>query len=153
MPWVAGLCVSFVLDEKDSYRFINHEMLNVWQIDADELHELALYNLRRYVNDHPLEVTVVGERHDPRMLMPLRPDAYNCVRLLDSGFHSRLREMFGPELLVGVPNRDFFVAVSLNHPSLIQEVQDRVQQDYTKMHYPLTRRLLVISADGVSEYC
>jgi hypothetical protein len=64
-----------------------------------------------------------------------------------------LRELFGPEVIVGVPNRDFFVAVSLNHPKLVNHVRDRVAQDYHSMHHPLTQRLLVISADGVSEYC
>ncbi len=153
IPWVAGLSVSFVLDEADSYRFIHHAMLLTWKLSADELQDLALHNLQRYSADHPLEVTMIGDHDDPRILMPVKPDAYNCVRLLDPRFHTRLRELFGPELLVGVPNRDFFVAVSLNHPALIPEVQDRVRQDYGKMHYPLTSRLLVISADGVSEYC
>lgn len=153
MPWVGGLNVSYVLDEHDAYRFIHVSMLEEWGLELDELHALALQNLQRYAAEHPLEVTVVGDQEDPTMLMPVRPDAYNCVRLLDPAFHSRLRELFGPELLVGLPNRDFFVAVSLNHPSVIPEVQARVGQDYASMHYPLTRRLLVISADGVSEYC
>ena len=87
------------------------------------------------------------------MLVPVEPNAYNSVRLLGEQLHRRLRELLGPELVVGLPNRDFFVAVSLGHPGLVGQVQQRVIQDYQSMHHPLTSRLLVISADGVSEYC
>lgn len=153
VPWVGGLCVSYVLDEQDSYRFIHESMMEQWQLQPEGLHALALQNLRLYSAEHPLEVTVVGEECDPSLLMPVKADAYNCVRLLDPVFHRRLRELFGPEVLVGLPNRDFFVAVSLQQPALIAQVQERVCRDYATMHYPLTHRLLVISADGVSEYC
>ena len=87
------------------------------------------------------------------MLIPVNPNAYNSVRLLGSQLHHRLRQLLGAELVVGLPNRDFFVAVSLNHPNLIGEIREQVARDFHSMHHPLTSRLLVISADGVSEYC
>lgn len=153
VPWVGGLSVRFVLDEDDSYRFIPEELLKRWALSEDELHSLALENLSRYTAEHPLEVSLVGDEDDPRILMPAKPDVYNCSRILDQRLHSRLRELFGSELLVGLPNRDFFVAISLRHKKLIQEVRDRVSEDFSTLHHPLTERLLVISADGVSEYC
>lgn len=152
MPWVGGLSVGYVVDEDDSYRFVLNRMLNSWSLSADDLHDLAIENLRRYAADHPLEVTMVGDEEDPRMLMPVKPDAYNCSRILDPGFHGRLRDLFGPELLVGVPNRDFFVAVTMKDRELIEQVQMRVNEDFATMHHPLTKRLLVVSADGVSEF-
>ena len=96
---------------------------------------------------------MVGEDDDARMLIPVIPNPYNSARILGEGLHEQLRNVLGAELLVGIPNRDFFVAVSLRHPELVEQVQERVQQDYQSMHHPLTNRLLVISADGVSEYC
>ena len=153
MPWVGGLSIGYVVDEDDSYRYIHQRMLAGWKLSLDELHELAMANLQTYASDHPLEVTMIGDDAEPKMLMPVRPDAYNCSRILDPAFHGRLRELFGPELIVGVPNRDFFVAVSIGDDSLIDQVRSRVRDDYQSMHHPLTRRLLVISADGVSEFC
>jgi hypothetical protein len=99
-----------------------------------------------------MALTVVGEEDSPQMLMPVHPDAYNCSRILDPNFHQHLRELFGPQLVMGLPNRDFFVAVSLHEPSLIQQVRQRVREDHATMHHPLTQRLLLISPDGVSEY-
>jgi hypothetical protein len=153
MPWVGGLSVGYVMDEETSYRYIHQSMLKNWQLSLDELHELAIHNLQQYASENPLEVTMVGDESDPGMLMPVKADAYNSSRILDPRFHGRLREMFGPELLVGVPNRDFFVAVTMKDRALIEQVRVRVNEDFATMHHPLTRRLLVVSADGVSEYC
>ncbi len=153
MPWVGGLSVGYVVDEDDSYRYVHQQMLESWKLSIDELHAIAINNLQQYAVDHPIEITMVGDELHPRMLMPVKPDAYNCSRILDPGFHGRLRDLFGPELVVGVPNRDFFIAVSLKEPALIDQVRDRVKDDFSTMHHPLTKRLLVVSADGVSEYC
>ncbi len=153
MPWVGGLSVGYVVDEDDSYRYVHQRMLASWDLSAEDLHELAMSNLHTYAAEHPLEVTMVGDEFEPRMLMPVKPDAYNCSRILDPSFHGRLRQLFGPELIVGVPNRDFFVAVTMKDSDLIDQVRARVNEDHATMHHPLTRRLLVISADGVSEFC
>ncbi len=153
LPWIGGLTQVFVIDEDDTYRFVHASMLKQWDLSMESLQELAMENLDSYSSDHPIQVRLVGDESDPQMLVPENPDPYNSARILGRSFHQRLRELFGPEVIVGVPNRDFFVAVSLNHPKLISHVQERVNQDYHSMHHPLTQRLLVISADGVSEYC
>ncbi|MCH2211253.1 MAG: DUF1444 family protein [Fuerstiella sp.] len=153
LPWIGGLTQVFVIDEDDTYRFVHGEMLQQWNLSVESLQELAMINLEGYAADHPMQVNLIGDESDPQMLVPVNPDPYNSARILGPTFHQRLRELFGPEVIVGVPNRDFFVAVSLNHPKLISHVRDRVVHDYQSMHHPLTQRLLVISADGVSEYC
>lgn len=150
--WVGGLSIGYVVDEDDSYRYIHRQMLENWDVSADDLHEAAIENLREYSSQHPLSMTVVGDEDNPQMLMPMRPDAYNCARILDPAFHQRLRELFGPQLVIGLPNRDFFVCVSLRQRDLIEQVRQRVREDYATMHHPLTERLLLISPDGVSEY-
>lgn len=152
-PWVASLSIGYVIDDSTAYRFVSQAALQNWQLSADQLHDLAVRNLRRYAEEYPLEATLLGDPEHPRLLMPAQPDAYHCVRILDPGFHARLRQLFGPEFVVGVPNRDFFVAVSLRNPELIRQVRERVAADHSTMHHPLTSRLLVVSADGVSEYC
>ena len=153
VPWVGGLTVMYVLDEEESYRFVHDRMLEHWGLSREKIHELAMQNLQSFADENPLEVSLVGDEDDARMLVPVNPSPYNSVRLLGEQLHGRLRQVLGAELIVGVPNRDFFVAVSLNHPELIGQIQKRVVQDYQSMHHPLTSRLLVISADGVSEYC
>ena len=153
LPWIAGLTKVFVIDEDDTYRFVHSGMLQQWQLSVEGLQDLAMGNLDDYTDEHPLHVNVVGDDDDPQMLVPVNLDPWNSARILGQRFHDRLRELFGPEVVVGLPNRDFFVAVSLRHPELISQVRQRVIQDFQSMHHPLTQRLLLISADGVSEFC
>ena len=153
MPWVGGLNIMFVVDDDDTYRFVHEEMLLRWGMNSEQLMQVALNNLEDYADNNPLEVKLVGDESDAKILMPTQPNTYNSVRLLGDQLSSRLRDLLGPELIVGIPNRDFFVAVSLKDDALIQQVQERVTHDFHSMSHPLTSRLLVISADGVSEYC
>jgi hypothetical protein len=53
---------------------------------------------------------------------------------------------------VGVPNRDFFVAVSLDSDEVIEQVCAKVVDDHDRMDHPLSKRLLLVSSDGVSEF-
>lgn len=153
IPWVGGLRVMFVMDGDSTYSFVHQQLLKFWDLSIEELEQQAMHNLAVYAEDHPLEFTMIGEDRETQILVPSEPGAYNSVRLLGDHLHFQLRQLLGAEFVVGVPNRDFFVAVSLSDPELIGKVQQRVLEDFRSMHHPLTSRLLVISADGVSEYC
>jgi uncharacterized protein YtpQ (UPF0354 family) len=99
-----------------------------------------------------MEMAVAGsEQEGPTMLMPGRADSYNSARLLSEPFLSRMREVIGGDFAVGVPGRDFFVAVSLKSAQMIDHVRQKVREDYTQTDHPLTDRLLLSSIDGVSE--
>lgn len=153
-PWVADLVVLYVVDESSAYWYIHEDLLSHWGITLDELHAMAVENMGDYFERKAGEFTYSGD-HDsgPRLLMPNGPDAYNTVRLLDDAFNRQLRELLGKEFAVGLPNRDFFVAVSLNCPDTLDSVRQRVKDDFAQMDHPLTSRLLLVSRDGVSEYC
>ena len=84
--------------------------------------------------------------------MPTGPDAYNNVRLLNEPFHEKMQSLLGGQFAVGIPNRDFFVAVSLESKETVRHVRNRVLEDYETMDHPLTTRLLLVSRDGISEY-
>ena len=56
------------------------------------------------------------------------------------------------ELAVGVPSRDFLVAVSMQESGTLGEIRRKVEDDFSRMDHPLSPRLLLISADGVSEF-
>lgn len=153
IPWVGGLRIMFVMDGDTTYSYVHKQLLKFWKLSLEELEQQAMQNLAVYAEDHPLEFMMVGEDRNNQILVPSEPGAYNSVRLLGDHLHFQLRQLLGSEFVVGVPNRDFFVAVSLGDQELIDKVQQRVREDFQTMHHPLTSRLLVISADGVSEYC
>ncbi|MGE3315054.1 MAG: DUF1444 family protein [Planctomycetaceae bacterium] len=152
-PWIADLMILYVVDETQAYWYIREDLLEKWSLDIDELHEIALENLDHYFQEHEMPFTLAGEEEGPKLLMPNRPDAYNSARLLSESFHGKLREHLGSPLAVGIPSRDFLVAVSLDSDDTIDQVRRKVADDFARMDHPLTCRLLLVSPDGVSEFC
>lgn len=154
-PWIAGLRIMYVVDEQDAYWYIRESQATGWGLDATQLHDLSLRNLSEYFERRSNEMTAVDDPDGlgPRLLMPANADAYNSVRLLAQPFHRRLQRLLGPQFAIGIPNRDFFVAVSLKNTEMLDRVRGRVAADYKTMDHPLTDRILIVSTDGVSEYC
>ena len=152
-PWIARLRIMYVVDEQDAYWYIREGLLNSWNLTQDELHELALSNLSEYFERQSDDMTSVDGTNGPKLLMPTNADAYNSVQLLYQPFHRRLQRLLGTEFAVGIPNRDFFVAVNLKNTDMLEKVRGKVAADYQTMDHPLTDRILIVSTDGVSEYC
>jgi hypothetical protein len=152
MPWVGGLVVLYVVDESHAYWYIRDDLLESWRLSLEDLHEIALKNLDSYFERTPMEFTVAGEEQGPQVLIPARPDAYNTARLLSESFHEKLRSVLGREFAVGTPNRDFFVAVSLDSSETVDHVRRKVEDDFQQMDHPLSDRLLLVTHDGVTEY-
>jgi uncharacterized protein YtpQ (UPF0354 family) len=73
------------------------------------------------------------------------------VRLLCQSFLTKLREVAEGDLAVGVPGRDFFVAVSMKRPEMVDRIRSRIREDFRQTDHPLTDRMLLVTADGVSE--
>jgi hypothetical protein len=152
-PWIADLMILYVVDEAQAYWYIRDDLPAKWGLDLEELHGLALANLERHFEKMPMEFTLAGEENGPRLLMPNRPDAYNATRILSNTFHRRLRELLGPELAIGIPSRDFFVAVSLDSDEMLDEVRAKVIEDYSSLDHPVCDQLLLLSLDGISQFC
>jgi hypothetical protein len=151
-PWVAGLVVLYVVDEANAYWYVRNELLDRWSLTGSQLHDIAVGNLQDYFERKPMEMAVAGaEEQGPTLLMPGRPDSYNSSRLLSETFLARLRDFVGGDLAVGLPGRDFFVAVVANAPEMVDHVRRRVREDFRQTDHPLTDRMLLITADGVSE--
>lgn len=151
-PWVAGLVVLYVVDEANAYWYVRKELIEKWGLSTGDLHEIALENLRSYFERKPMEMAVATDGEGaPSMMMPGEPDTYNTVRLLCHNFLTQMREFASGDLVVGAPNRDFFVAVAMKQPEMIRQIRHKVREDYQQTDHPLTDRLLLITADGVSE--
>ncbi|MEX0701629.1 MAG: DUF1444 family protein [Planctomycetales bacterium] len=151
-PWVGGLTTMYVVDEAEAYWYIRDELRERWGVSREELHRRALENLETYFERQPMEFTLAGDDDGPRILVPNRPDVYNAARMLSEPFHRKLREVLGGEFAVGLPNRDSFVAFSLNSSDVVDRLRAQIARDFARMDHPLSDRLLLVSADGVSEF-
>jgi hypothetical protein len=151
-PWVGGLTILYVVDEADAYWYIRTDLIEPWGVSVEDLHAIAIQNLNAYFEENPMELMLTGEPDGAQLLLPERPDAYSSARLLSESFHLSLQELLGREFVVGLPNRDFFVAVSLDSDKVIEQVRAKIADDYERMDHPLSKRLLLVSSDGVSEF-
>jgi hypothetical protein len=150
--WVGGLAVLFVVDEEQSYWFLREDKTQDWGLTTDELFALSIRNLDRYFDNSPMQFTLAGSETGPRVLIPARADAYNSSRLLSEKFHGDLRSVLSGQFAVGLPSRDFFVAVNLETDEVVDHVRQRVREDFKQMDHPLSDRLLLVTHDGVTEY-
>lgn len=151
-PWIAGLAILYVVDESDAYWYVRNDLIESWDMSVDDLHKIALANLDAYFAENSMELMLSGEPEGPQILLPQRSDTYNSSRLLSESFHASVQEVLGREFIVGVPNRDFFVAVSLSTDEVIEQIRAKVVDDYDRMDHSLSKRLLLVSSDGVSEF-
>ena len=95
----------------------------------------------------------MSREEGPNMIIQNKADAYNASQVLSPSFYRQARKFLGSEFLAGVPNRDFLLALSLSESQVIEKIQHNIANDYLNMDHPLTDQLLVVTADGVSEYC
>lgn len=149
--WIAGLKIAYVLDEPESYRYINQPLFNRWGISLDQIHEQALKNLDGYFRNRPMEIAASQNLDETQVLLPVKADAYNTSRLLSESFQKTLREYLGREYAVGIPSRDLFVAMRIDHSHLLSDVRQKIIEDFPTREFPLSRRMLLVSPDGVSE--
>lgn len=151
--WIANLAILYVVDESNAYWYIHEKLLRKWNIDQEQLHQIALDNLDRYFDHNQIELICMSKEEGPNMVIQSRPDAYNASQVLSRSFYQQARRFLGSEFLAGVPNRDFLLAISLSESHVIEKIQHNIASDYLTMDHPLTDHLLVVTADGVSEYC
>ncbi|TWT57757.1 hypothetical protein KOR42_11230 [Thalassoglobus neptunius] len=151
-PWIAGLAVLYVIDEANAYWYVRTELRKQWNLTVDELHSMAIENLDDYFEESPMKMAVAesGEG-DATMMIPDKPDTYNTVRLLSDRFLTRLRDVAQSDLAVGVPGRDLFIAVSMKSPEIVSKIRHQVELDFQRTDHPLTDKMLLVTADGVSE--
>lgn len=152
-PWVAGLMVLYVLDESNAYWYVRKDLSRKWGLSVEQLHDIALANLETYFEQKPAEFACGGVGESARIVMPMRPDAYITARWLSPSFRASMQKEIGREIAVGLPGRDFFVAISTCESETLQQMKGLIAADFDRIDHPLTNRMLLVSRDGVSELC
>jgi hypothetical protein len=64
--------------------------------------------------------------------------------------HERLAPELDGDFLVAMPSRDMFVAMTANPEGFVERLRKRVDQDYRRLPYPITRELFLVTRDGVA---
>lgn len=147
-PWVNGTVIVYVIDLPRMTVSITLEQVLRWGLNLDEVEDLARKNLTRYAPD--LKVRLVESSDGGRVAIFAAQDGYDAARLLMGSLHERLAPRLDGDFYVAAPARDIFLAVSQGPDGFLDRVQGRVDRDYRRLPYPITKEFFVVTRDGVA---
>ncbi len=151
LPWVNGTVIVFVMDMPEMTVSISTEQMVRWGITADDLEDIARENLGAYAPD--LQVQVIASHDGGRAAVLSLKDGYDAARLLLSKLHERLAKELKGDFYVATPARDVFIALSYGPDRFLDRVKARIANDYSRLPYPITQDLFIVTRDGVAGTC
>lgn len=148
VPFVNETVIVFVTDLPQMTVSITTEQMVKWGIDHDELERAARANLDAYAPE--LSFQVIESREGGKAVIVAEQDGYDAARLLLSGLYHTLAPKLGGDFLVATPARDMFVAMSRGPGVFVDRLRARVEDDYSRMPYPICRDMFYVTRDGVA---
>jgi len=148
VPYVNDTVIVFVLDMPHMTVSITTEQVIKWGITIDELEELARDNLDLYAPE--LEMQVIESAEGGKAVIVAEQDGYDAARLLMGDLHMKLSQQLGPDFYVATPARDMFIALSCEPTSFVDRLRRRVAEDFSRLPYPITQDLFLVTLDGIA---
>jgi len=146
--FVNGTVLVYVMDLPQLTVSLTVEQMIRWGTDAVEVEEIAKKNLEQYAPE--LKIQVIESNDGGRAALLSEQDGYDAARLLLGKLHERLAPELNGDFYVATPARDMFVAFSCNPMPFVERLQKRIDQDYRRLPYPITRDMFVVTQDGVA---
>ena len=147
---VAGdLDVLAVVDTGRTLRFVSSDDVGRWEgVSEDDVFFYARENLAALSQDLQLQA-LADEEGNPRAVIIATHDSYDASRLVLPELYNKLSEVLGPNLLAGVPNRDFMIVLNADDTELVENVSAQVKTDSETRPYSISGKLYKLTKDGV----
>jgi hypothetical protein len=137
-PLVQDILVALVIDDTESYTFVEQEGLERWDVNTESAFDKALQNLEARARD--IKFSQAGEGTGT-LLVDRTGDGYAATRaLLASRFVDWSKRVSG-ELILGIPNRDLMIGFGSQHPEL-ETLAAQVKEDARTYAHGLSKELL-----------
>ncbi len=147
-PFVNNTVILYVIDMPRMTVSITLEQMIRWGIDIEELDRLARENLAKY--QPSLKLQIVEGNNGGRAAVFNMQDGYDAARLLLDSLWTKLAPEFKGNFYVAAPARDMFMAISCDPVSFVEKLQSRIEMDYKRLPYPISRDLFLVTQDGVA---
>jgi uncharacterized protein YtpQ (UPF0354 family) len=148
--FLADLIVTYVIDEPQSVVFVNEAHLERWGVAQVDLHAQALANLRRRTQEER-DYTSVGEG-EQRLFIWNTNDGYDATRLLLTDVLARWQRELGGQVVIGIPNRDFLIALGTSDRTVLGNIAKQVQFDAANQPFGLTDQLFTVADGQIREF-
>lgn len=149
-PFLADLVITYVIDEPQSVAYINEQHLERWGVSEREIHNVALHNLRRRTNER-VPYLMIGEREQQLFIFNSN-DGYDATRLLLTDILAEWSRRISGQLVIGIPNRDFLIALGDANPDILRSVAAQIQIDSVQRDHGLTDCLFTLVGGQIREY-
>lgn len=141
------LDLMIALDTGRTLRFLSSEDVARWEgVTEDDVFFYARENLLALTGEVSLQA-LTGPDGKPKAVIIATGDSHDAARLTLPNLYEKLSEVLGPQLLVGVPNRDFMIVLSADDPELVRNVAAQVKTDAETRPYAISGKLYVLQKD------
>jgi hypothetical protein len=143
------LDVLVVVDTGRTLRFVSRDDIERWEgTDEEDVYFYARENLSALSQDMNLQALADNEGN-PRAVIVATHDSYDASRLVLPELYNKLSEVIGPNLLAGVPNRDFMIVLNADDAELVENVSAQVKVDSETRPYSISGKLYKLTRDGI----
>lgn len=152
-PFVTGLAITYVFDMPEHRAYVNEQIaqdiLGKGVQTLDGLHDYALNNLRLRVSKHKVTTAGTGRQ---TLISCETQEGYAATSILLPEMLDGWAKKIPGRLLIGIPNRDFIIAFSDQHPSGVEKIAQQVRRDARERQNPLLARLLIWEEGKLREH-
>lgn len=142
-----GLIAIYGIEEpNDKIRYVSHQDLRDWGVSHTTVHITAVRNLERLTENARVTKLDSPDGGRPMFIWHLE-DGYDAARILLPTWLDEFADAVPGRLVLGVPHRNWLVALGDEDPELLQMVQRRVQMEHREAGFPVSPYLYTW-ADG-----
>lgn len=149
VPFPGQLAVAFVVDEEERYYYITRQTQRSWRVSEAEMLAQALGNLRETSQDLVWKQIGTGPR---TFFLCETFDGYDASRILLVRELTRIAGRVAGSLVVGIPHRDYMIALGDGDPAFVAEIAASVHEDFQRSAYPITPELFTLDGGRVTPY-
>lgn len=138
------------VDTGRTLRFLSRDDLAQWDgVSEDDVFFYARENLLALSAEVEMQA-LANEDGKPCAVIIATNDGHDAARVCLPTFYEKLAAVLGPNLLVGLPNRDFLIVLSADDAGLVANVANQVKIDAQTRPYAISGKLYRLNADGLA---
>jgi uncharacterized protein YtpQ (UPF0354 family) len=145
--WLADVVICYALRSKDIFRFVTTVDAERWQMDAQDLHQVALENLCGL--GWPTKLEGARAPDGGRVIVVTTSDGLASSRILHPDLHRLFSGPLRSPFRAGIPDRDTLVVYS-DRRRLRQRTERQLRKDHRTSSYPITPRPFLVTPDGIA---
>lgn len=147
-----GLVVIYGIEESEAkIRYVTYQDLRDWGVSHTTVHVTAVRNLERLTEGKRITRLNTPQGDRPMFIWHLE-DGFDAARILLVKWLEELSEGVQGELLLGVPHRNWMVAIGSENAEMVKVIRRKVVQEHHSAGFPVSPFLYRWTGEGLERY-